>query len=88
MVEAKILRFKLLKELYADDSDFGNIYKECENGAFEDFYKHDEFLFKGHKLCAPKSSLQELFMKESHEGGLMRHFGVQKTLDMLHDNFF
>jgi len=29
-----------------------------------------------------KGSMRELFVKEGHEGGLMRHFGVQKTLDI------
>jgi len=63
-----MLGFEQLKELYADDSNFGNIYKECENGAFKDFYKHASFLFKSHRLCVPKSSMTKLFVKESHEG--------------------
>ena len=32
--------------------------------------------------------MRELLLKESHEGGLMGHFDVQKTLDMLHEHFY
>ena len=81
MVETKILGFELFKKLYVDDHDFGEIYKNCEKGAFKDSFKHDAFLFKGTKLCVPKGSMKELFVKEAHEGGLMGHFG-------LHDPFF
>jgi len=87
MVETKMLGFELLKELYSNDRDFGNIYKDCENGALKESYRHDEFLFKGTNVCVPKSSKRELFVKETH-GGLMGHFIIQKTLDMLHDHFY
>ena len=33
-------------------------------------------------------SLRELFVREAHGGGLMGHFGVAKTLGILHDHFF
>ena len=36
----------------------------------------------------PKSSIRELLVQEAHEGGLMGHFGVQKTLDILHEHFY
>ena len=28
------------------------------------------------------------FVCEAHGGGLMGHFGVRKTLDVLHEHFF
>jgi len=43
---------------------------------------------KKNKLCVLKGSMRELFVNEAHEGGLMRHFGVRKTIDILHDHFF
>ena len=32
--------------------------------------------------------VHELLVREAHGGGLMGHFGVRKTLDMLHEQFF
>jgi len=70
------------------DHDFCQIYKDCENAIFKYFYRHNDFLFKGIKMCVPKSPMWELFVKESHEGGLMGHFRIQKILDILHGQFF
>ncbi|XP_019435376.1 PREDICTED: uncharacterized protein LOC109341859 [Lupinus angustifolius] len=50
--------------------------------------RHNEFLFKEKQLCVPKSSIRDVLVRESHEGGLMGHFGVQKTLDMLKEHFY
>jgi len=33
-------------------------------------------------------SLRKSIVKEAHDGGLMGHFGVAKTLDTLHEQFF
>ena len=76
-LDFKILGFEQIKELYIDDVDFGQIYKDCENGRMEKFFKHDGFLFKESKLCIPKSSLRELLVREAHSGGLMGHFGIE-----------
>jgi hypothetical protein len=38
--------------------------------------------------CVPMCSLRELLVREAHGGGLMGHFGVVKTLGILHDHFF
>ena len=32
--------------------------------------------------------MRELLVREAHGGGLMGHFGVRKTLDVLHEHFF
>ncbi|KAA3487321.1 Transposon Ty3-I Gag-Pol polyprotein [Gossypium australe] len=55
-LESKLLGFSFLKDLYANDADFGEIYSACENTAFENFYRYDGFLFKEGKLCIPQSS--------------------------------
>ncbi|KAF7835592.1 putative gag-pol polyprotein [Senna tora] len=87
-LSAKFLGFEHLKELYMNDPDFGNVFGECENRPFDKFYRHDGYLFRENKLCVPKCSMRELLVRESHEGGLMGHFGVLKTLDMLKEHFF
>ena len=88
-LSAKLLGFEFIKELYSNDDDFGAIYISCDNGAVSgDFYLFDGFLFKRNRLCIPKCSMRELLVKEAHGGGLMGHFGIKKTLDVLSDHFF
>ncbi|KAF7826468.1 putative gag-pol polyprotein [Senna tora] len=87
-LSAKFLGFEHLKELYMNDPDFGSVFGECENRPFDKFYRHDGYLFRENKLCVPKCSMRELLVCESHGGGLMGHFDVLKTLDMLKEHFF
>ena len=39
-------------------------------------------------LCILKTPLRHVLGKEVHEGSLGEHFGIQKTLDMLAQNFY
>jgi hypothetical protein len=39
-------------------------------------------------LCIPASSIRLLLLLEAHGGGLMGHFGVMKTEDILAAHFF
>jgi hypothetical protein len=52
------------------------------------FFRHDGFLFKENKLCVPNCSLRELLVREAHGCNLMGHFGIAKTLDVLHEYFY
>ena len=74
--------------MYKDDCAFANVYNACETSAFEKFYRLDGYLFKESRLCVPLSSMHELLVREAHERGLMGHFGVVKTLDVLHKHFY
>ncbi|XP_052880486.1 uncharacterized protein LOC128286808 [Gossypium arboreum] len=87
-LESKLLGFSFLKELYANDVDFGEIYSACEHVAFEKFYRFDGFLFKEGKICVPQSSVRDLLEQEAHSGGLMGHFGVGKMLATLNEHFY
>jgi hypothetical protein len=49
---------------------------------------HDGLLYRANKFCVPASSVRLLFLQEAHGGGLMGHFGVKKTEDMLAAHFF
>ena len=62
--------------------------KSVEREDKKTFFIHDGFLFKEKILCAPQESLRQSLVREAHEGGLMGHFGVAKTLDTLHEHFF
>ena len=46
------------------------------------------YLFKEEKLCIPQGTHRKLLVKESHKGGLMGYFGVDKTLKLLKGKFF
>ena len=87
-LNARLLGFEHLKELYASYSDFAIVYFACEKGAFDMFYRHDGFLFHEVKLCISNCIIRELLVHESHGGGLMGHFGIAKTLDILKEHFF
>jgi len=41
-----------------------------------------------HKICIPQGTHRKQFVKESHEGGLMGNFGVDKSLELLKEKFF
>ena len=87
-LDARFLGFEHVKELYKDDSDFANVYNACETLAFGKFYRLDGYLFKESRLCVLLSSMRELLVREVHGGGLIGHFGVVKTLDVLHEQFY
>ena len=74
--------------MYANDNDFASVYGACEKAAFDKFYRLDGYLFRENRLCVPNSSMRELLVCEAHGGGLMGHFGVRKTLDVLLELFF
>jgi hypothetical protein len=40
-------------------------------------------VFRANKLCIPEGSVRLLLLQEAHGGGLMGHFGVKKTEDVL-----
>ena len=43
---------------------------------------------RANKLCIPESSLRLLLLQEYHGGGLMGHFGRDKTFATLSKNYF
>jgi hypothetical protein len=78
-----------IKELYATDFDFKDTYENCREGRIWNKYVlHDDLLYRANKLCVPANSVHLLFLQEVHGGGLMGHFGVNKTEDMLAAHFF
>ncbi|XP_022683199.1 uncharacterized protein LOC111257603, partial [Setaria italica] len=50
--------------------------------------RYTGFLFRANKLCVPASSVRRLLLQEAHGGGLMGHFGVYKTHEVLAAHFF
>ena len=88
-LDVKIHGLESLCDLYATDPDFAEPYRLCVlQNAWDKFHIHDRFLFRANKLCVPESSVRLLLLQESHAGGLMGHFGREKTLLMLADHFY
>ena len=88
-LHSRFLGFEFIKELYASDHDFGRVFLACVNGSrFDDFYVFNGYLFRKNHLCIPMCYLRVLLVKEAHGGGLMGHFGVQKTYDVLIQHFY
>jgi len=83
-LQNKLLGFEFVKDLYANDSNFGKVWDSCSKHAFGKYYRYDGFLFQKNKLC----SLCEMLLREIHSGGMMEHFGVKNTLEILHEHFY
>jgi hypothetical protein len=87
-MEVQVLGFEVLKELYKNDPDFGNEWESCSQGSFNHFLVQEGFLFKNSRLCIPQCSLRREIIQEVHGGGLAGHFGRDKTLALVQENFF
>ncbi|KAA3449090.1 gag-pol polyprotein [Gossypium australe] len=88
-LDFKIFGLQTVKDQYVDDADFKDILVHCINGKpWGKFHIQDGFLFRANKLCVPASSVRLLLLQEAHGGGLMGHFGVYKTHEVLAAHFF
>ena len=85
---AQILGFDNIIELYSQDPEFSSIYTKSQHKPQGGYYVNQGYLFRKGKLCIPHGSHRKLLVKESHEGGLMGHFGVEKTLSILREKFY
>ena len=88
-LDFQIFGLQTMKEQYVLDPDFKDVLLQCKAGkGWGKFYTDDGFLFRANKLCIPASSIRLLLLQEAHGGGLMGHFGVKKTEDILAAHFF
>ncbi|KAL4323160.1 hypothetical protein GQ457_11G026100 [Hibiscus cannabinus] len=87
-LDLHLIGFAYIRELYSTDSDFRDKFYACEKGADGKFYRHDGYLFKENMICIPQGSMRDILIREAHEGGLMGHFGVTKTLHTLKEHMF
>jgi hypothetical protein len=70
------------------DDDFKDVLLNCKEGkTWNKFVLTDGFVFRANKLYIPTSSMCLLLVQEAHGGGLMGHFGVKKTEDILAGHF-
>jgi len=72
-MRVEVLGFDKLKGIYTSYPDFSLIYSDlsAENRNHHvEFVIHDGFLFRGSKLCIPKTSFRDFLVCEIHAGGL------------------
>jgi hypothetical protein len=90
----KTLGFDDLRNMYRDDPDFKEVYEATENpilrnrSQWAEYMIQDGLLFRGNQLCIPKFSMRENLLKEKHSGGLVGHFGHDKTFSKLNESYF
>nr|GEZ52270.1 hypothetical protein [Tanacetum cinerariifolium] len=90
-LQPKVIGFKLIKQEYPSDSDFGALFLNCQktqNHPMGDFHIFNGFLFKQQCLCVPRHSIRIVLIQETHEGGLAGHLGIDKTTHLLRAHFF
>jgi hypothetical protein len=90
----KTLGFDNLRDMYAGDIDFTEVYEAAENPVLRDrspwidYMIQEGLLFRGNQLCIPKCSMRENLLKKKHSGGLAGHFGHDKTFVKLSESYF
>ena len=80
--------FEAFREQYKEDSKLFHIMQNLQQGnraAYLGFNLQDGYLFKGLVLCIPKCSLRHKILLEVHNQG---HFGREKTLQLLQQQFY
>jgi hypothetical protein len=88
-LDYKIFGLETIKDQYVHDANFKDVLLHYKDGkTWNKFIFNDGFVFRANKLCILASSIRLLLLQEAHGGGLMGHFGVKKTEDILAARFF
>lgn len=87
-MQVKVVGFDTIKDLYKEDLFFEKIWAECYKGPYNHFLLQDGFLFRKNCLCIPHCSLRDAILIEAHSSNLGGHFGKNKTLALIQENFY
>ena len=90
-VRTEVIGFDQIKEEYESCPDFKEIAHDLTQGPSSQHSEYsllDGFLFRNNRLCIPRTSLREFLIWETHAGGLAGHFGKDKTISAIEDQFY
>ena len=66
-LNARLLGFEYIKDMYANDNDFADVYEMSEKVAYGKFYRFDRYLFRENKFCISNSSMLELLVRKANK---------------------
>ena len=84
-LDAKLLGFEFIKDIYAIDPDFNEIFTSLPRRTREHYFISQGFLYYKDKLCIPMSSMCNLLVREAHGEGLLGYFDIAKSLLVLQE---
>lgn len=58
-----------------------------EQDKWADYFIRED-MFKGVQLCIPRGSMRANIIKDKYRGGLVRHFGIDKTIKLITKRYF
>jgi hypothetical protein len=91
MMSTNVTGFERLRDEYESCLDFEKLHATLSNASYptiEDYTIQDGYLFKANKPCIPRTSVRDFLMWELHAGGLARHFGRDKTIKEVEQQFY
>ena len=94
-MKVEILRFDKMKELFDNDPNFFEMWRECiapslieKLSKYDEYFIQDGMFFKGIQLYIPRSSMRLNLIREKYCGGLAGHFGIDKILSLVKDKYY
>ena len=91
MISIEAIGFDKLKEEYPRCPDLSNIYQALQQGPtseHKNYTLQEGYLFKDNRLCILRTSIRKFLIWEVHAGGLAGHFGRNKTILAIEEQFF
>ena len=70
VMQSMVVGFEIVKTLYENDYDFGNLWKACLSRPKTQFFIQDGYLFRGKQLCILDCLLKEAINQEAYGGRL------------------